>query len=71
MFGAFHRRGWRGAIGLIAAYALVLQAALAYSMASQAAAQDSSSSAGDVFVLCTAQDNVPTRCSCRASVLET
>jgi hypothetical protein len=57
MFGAFHKRGWRGAIGLIAAYAIVLQAFLAYSIASQAAAQSAASDAGAFFVLCTAQDN--------------
>jgi hypothetical protein len=55
MFGAFHQRGWRGAIGLIAAYALVLQAFLAYSTAVQATAQDFS-----FFVLCTPQDNPDT-----------
>ena len=57
MFGAFHKRGWRGAIGLIAAYAIVLQAFLAYSMASQAAAQNASAYTGAFFVLCTSQDN--------------
>jgi hypothetical protein len=58
MFRAFHKRGWRSAIGLIAAYALVLQAFLAYSMASQAAAQgDDSPYSGSFFVLCTSQDD--------------
>jgi hypothetical protein len=56
MFGGVHRRGWRGAIGLVAAYALVLQAFLAYSTAVQATAQDSSY-AGDFFFLCTSQDH--------------
>ena len=40
MFGGGHRRGWRGAIGLIAAYALVLQAFLAYSIAVPATAHE-------------------------------
>jgi hypothetical protein len=57
MFGAFHKRGWRGAVGLIAAYALVLQAFLTYSMANQTAAQDSSSYAEAFVVLCTSQDS--------------
>jgi hypothetical protein len=57
MFRAFHKRGWRGAVGLIAAYAIVLQAFLAYSTASQAAARDAASDAAAFFVLCTAQDN--------------
>ena len=58
MFGAFHKRGWRGGIGLIAAYALVLQAFLAYSMATQAAAQGDSPYSGSFFVICTSQDGV-------------
>ena len=56
MFRAFHKRVWRGGIGLIAAYALVLQAFLAYSMATQAAAQDGSSSSGLFFVICASHD---------------
>jgi hypothetical protein len=56
MVGALLKRGWRGAVGLIAAYALVLQAFLVFSMASQAAAQDPASFAGNFFVLCTAHD---------------
>jgi hypothetical protein len=56
MFRRFHQRGWRGAIGMIAAYALVLQAFLAYSLATQAAAQDPSSFAGDFFVICSSHD---------------
>ncbi len=60
MPGAFRQRGWRGAIGLIAAYALVLQAFLAYSTATQATAQDPSSIAANLFVLCTSQDNPDT-----------
>ncbi len=50
------QRGWRGAIGMIAAYALVLQAFLAYSMATQAAAQDPASFAGSFFVICSSHD---------------
>ena len=46
MLGIRQRRGWRGAIGLIAAYALVLQAFLAYGMASQAAAHGDSPDSG-------------------------
>jgi len=56
MFGAFHKRGWRGVIGLITAYALVLQAFLAYSMASQAAAHGDAPYSGSFFVICTSQD---------------
>jgi hypothetical protein len=55
--GAFRNRGWRGAIGLIAAYALVLQAFLAYSMASQAAAQGDGPYSGSFFIVCTSQDD--------------
>ena len=58
MFGGGHRRGWRGAICLIAAYALVLQAFLAYSIAVPATAQDSSSYAD--FFLCAPQDHSDT-----------
>jgi hypothetical protein len=60
MFGGLHRHGWRGAIGLIAAYALVLQAFLAYCTAVQATAQNTSSYSADLFVLCTSQDNPDT-----------
>jgi hypothetical protein len=56
MFRRFHQRGWRGVIGMIAAYALVLQAFLAYSLVSQAAAQDPSSFSGAFFVICSSQD---------------
>jgi hypothetical protein len=58
MFGGGHRRGWRGAIGLIAAYALVLQAFLAYSIAVPATAHDASSYAD--FFLCAPQDHSDT-----------
>jgi hypothetical protein len=57
MFRALHGRGWRAAVGLIASYALVLQAFLAYSLAAQAAAQEPSSQAGELFVLCASQGN--------------
>jgi hypothetical protein len=57
MDGANWLRGWRRAIGLIAAYALVLQAFLAYSIASQAAGQGSAALSGVFFVLCASQDN--------------
>jgi hypothetical protein len=56
MFGLSHKRVWRGAIGLIAAYALVLQAFLAYGMATQAAAQDDPSYSGLFFVICASHD---------------
>ena len=56
MFRRFHQRGWRGAIGMIAAYALVLQAFLAYSLATRAAAQDPGSFSGAFFVICSSQD---------------
>jgi hypothetical protein len=50
MFEALFHRGWRSAVGLIAAYALVLQALLAYSIAAQAAASGDVS--GSFFVIC-------------------
>ena len=43
---------WRGLTSLAVAYALVLQVFLAYSIATQAAAQDASAYAGDFFVIC-------------------
>jgi hypothetical protein len=47
------RRGWlRGLTGLVVAYALILQAFLAISLASQAAAQDPAAASGSLFVLC-------------------
>jgi hypothetical protein len=55
MCGAFQRHFWRGAVGLIAAYAFVLQAFLAYGMAARAAASESSYAAA-FFVLCAADD---------------
>ena len=54
MFGALKKRGWRGAVGLVASYALVLQAFLAYSAASQAAVHGDSS--GAFFVICISDD---------------
>jgi hypothetical protein len=50
MSEALFHRGWRAAVGLIAAYALVLQALLAYSIAAQAAANGDVS--GSFFVIC-------------------
>lgn len=50
MFEAFYQRGWRAAVSLIAAYALVLQALLAYSIAAHAAASGDVS--GSFFVIC-------------------
>lgn len=52
MLGAIRRGGCRGAIGLIAAYALVLQTFLAYSIVAQAAAQGTSTYSGTFFVIC-------------------
>src|ERR1700709_2261092 len=57
MFRAFHKRGWRGAVGLIALYALLLQAFLAGSLAAQAAAQGDPSYSGSLFVICTVHDD--------------
>jgi hypothetical protein len=54
MFEECNRRGWRGAIGLITAYAFVLQVFLAYSIASQAAVLGNSS--GAFFVICVNAD---------------
>jgi hypothetical protein len=55
MFRAFSKRGWRGAVGLIAAYVLVLQASLAYGIAAQAAAHGNGS--GSFFVICVNDDS--------------
>jgi hypothetical protein len=57
MFALLRRRRIRGAIGLIAAYAFVLQAFLAYSMATQAAAHGDLPHAGTFFVLCLTDDS--------------
>jgi hypothetical protein len=51
MFEALKKRGWRGAVGLITAYAFVLQAFLAYSVASQAAVRGDSSGAFSVICI--------------------
>jgi Protein of unknown function (DUF2946) len=55
MYGAICRRGLRGVVGLIAAYAIVLQAFFAYSIATQAAVQGNSS--GSFFVICVNSDD--------------
>ena len=54
MFEIFKKRGWRGAVGLITSYAFVLQAFLAYSVASQAAAHGDNS--GAFFIICISDD---------------
>jgi hypothetical protein len=51
------KRWWHGAIGLIAAYALVLQTLLASSIAAQAAAQGDALYSGSFFVICTSHDS--------------
>ncbi len=43
---------WRGLIALVAAYALVLQGFLAYSIVAQAATQDSAASSSAFFIIC-------------------
>lgn len=58
MFRGSHKRVWRGAIGLIAAYALVLQVFLGYSVASQAAAQGDAPYADAFFVICASHHGV-------------
>ncbi len=55
MMRAYVRRGCRGAVGILAAYALVLQAFLAYGIAAQAAAHGSST--GSFFVICFVSDD--------------
>jgi hypothetical protein len=56
MFRAFHQRMGRGAISLIVAYALVLQAFFSYSLVTQAAAQDDASQSALFFVICNSHD---------------
>lgn len=51
------KRWWHGAIGLIAAYALVLQTLLASSVAAQAAAQGDTLYSGSFFVICASHDS--------------
>ena len=51
MFEALKKRGWRGAVGLITVYAFVLQAFLAYSVASRAAVRGDSSGAFSVICI--------------------
>lgn len=60
MSGISWKRGWRSAVGLIAAYAFVLHAFLAYSIATQAAARDASSYSGIFLVLCVSNDGTGT-----------
>lgn len=66
MFDPVKKRVWRGLTALVVAYALVLQAFLATSLASQAAAQDPSAPDA-LFIICShdgsggtqADDGVP------------
>jgi hypothetical protein len=60
MLKAFWKRGWRGAVGLTAGYALVLQAFLVYGMATQAAAEGDSPYSGSFFVFCFSDDGAGT-----------
>jgi hypothetical protein len=48
----FKKLRWRGLTALVAAYAIVLQGFLAYSIVTQAAAQDSAASNGAFFIIC-------------------
>jgi hypothetical protein len=48
----FKKFRWRGLIALVAAYALVLQGFLAYSIVTQAATQDAAASNSAFFVIC-------------------
>jgi hypothetical protein len=56
VFPELRKHIWRRAIGLIAAYAFVLQSFLALSMVTQAAAAGSLSHGGSFFVLCLNDD---------------
>ena len=56
MFPELRKHFWRRAIGLIAAYAFVLQSFLALSVVAQAAAAGSLSHGGTFFVLCLSDD---------------
>jgi hypothetical protein len=56
MSGAILKRSWRGTVGLIAAYALVLQAFLAYGMTSQVAATGDTLYSSAFFVICVSHD---------------
>jgi hypothetical protein len=51
----FHKRIWRAAIGLIAVYALVLQATLALNLMSQATAQEASADS-PFSIICVSHD---------------
>lgn len=52
MFWMFHNSRLTRLIGMVAAYAFVLQATLAYGMAAHAAAQADTGSSGAFFVIC-------------------
>lgn len=58
MFAELRKHFGRRAIGLIVAYAFVLQSFLALSMVSQAAAAGSLSHGGTFFVLCLSDDSL-------------
>ena len=53
---AIRKRGWRRAVGLIAAYALALQAFLAHAALAQAAATGALSQGGAFFIVCVSHD---------------
>lgn len=53
--GGFYKRVWRTAVGLIAVYALVLQATLALNLMSQAAAQETSADS-PFAIICVSHD---------------
>jgi hypothetical protein len=57
VFPELRKHFWRRAIGLIAAYAFLLQSFLALSMVTQAAAAGSLSHGGTFFVLCLSDDS--------------
>ncbi len=56
MAQTFRQGRWRGAIGLIAAYALVLQALAATVVATQAAARGGTLGSASAFAICTSHD---------------
>jgi hypothetical protein len=56
VFPEIRKHFWRRAIGLIAAYAFLLQSFLALSMVTQAAAAGALSHGGTFFVLCLSDD---------------
>ncbi|MEW6452301.1 MAG: hypothetical protein AB1490_16705 [Pseudomonadota bacterium] len=57
VFPELRKHFWRRAIGLVAAYAFLLQSFLALSMVTQAAAAGSLSHGGTFFVLCLNDDS--------------